>query len=1151
MKKALKKIIFKNWTISLSVLFVLFLLLLSPPAVKAASTEKVDPQIIEKTIDGMETLNDLQKEYYKSALKNILTLDDLNLIIQRDKDYENAQGLKNAERGVDKSREIADEVGKEGAKMITIVSDAQAWLEAAKAYNDDPTNAKKDQVYSEKAFRFYNNLLPFGGIVFSMMADSLEDARDRAEFEANQRKIMDKIISDYEIRAEIEMKKLMAAMDRIVTESVAVKLIFGEDFSEEPRWHTLRFFSDGKIEKIARYMQEHPDSRYNAYNAGIFLRMMKNGGPVKEAFLKNMKGGGPAGFAKHSPVYMTITDPFGHKYGVEPDTKRLLCDDAAICSPLQKAGDAQYIVIPSIYNGVYQIQLVGYADGDYSFLFHGFNHNSELQGKIKQKGYIRKGEVLAANLTITLQDNGYKISEPNFVKIADAFPIPADPETLLPAIDRDPLEVYFEGEPCLSSYSYVTSQSDVVMTKMFEGVKQDYFICLKKEPRPTYTFFTNKLLGPQAINEQNLQFIDGENNSIKGLYEVKDFTFSFTPNVPLRGEVSVILKGGKEGICGKTKICLKKDLDFTVNGLEPSPESENDVPFEFIGTNPVLIKKSLQIINAAQVTKKDVALTTLSFKSFPPNTFFFVYNISSPVPYEIIKGENDLIKFKISELKPQETLNIELTYAAMLWGADYFSSLDVNKINTDYDPAVLEKFTRTEAGIEVEDPKIKELAQKIVGEEKNPFWKAYKIYNWITNTITYDYQKEEAINKGELVETGALLTLQRRKGVCQDYTDLFLALARASGIPSRYVTLYVYKENKAQGHAFPEIYLPPYGWIPLDPTWGTNFDVFARAEPGLMIIAKGDGLTKNHLLDYQLEGADTQGVKVLSSVGIFNVALEEEKNWVSFYGSSPFFVDMYELLSLSLINGQLFTLEAYNKEIGKPVFALAEKPKTSAVVTAQQALEAYLNGNYPQVRSEVQEVIGEQLKAASTSFSLLAQKLQEHMESPYSKDSLILYKIRFQEGGGNPTETEILQQINQTKKDMGVVAEQIKAGNNYAAVNNLISSYFSTSEMYSRIISDMVSSKIKTSVYSPGNIFRFNWGSVVFFGVILIFMVLMPILWFWMWINCLIKKEFRHLNKIIWFLIIFFTYIFIPFGAIIYLFVEFRKGKVTKKKGKN
>lgn len=66
-----------------------------------------------------------------------------------------------------------------------------------------------------------------------------------------------------------------------------------------------------------------------------------------------------------------------------------------------------------------------------------------------------------------------------------------------------------------------------------------------------------------------------------------------------------------------------------------------------------------------------------------------------------------------------------------------------------------------------------------------------------------------------------------RKGVCADFANLFICLARLLNIPARYRVGYIYTggnyKNKIQSdesHAWVEIYLPYFGWIGYDPTNG-------------------------------------------------------------------------------------------------------------------------------------------------------------------------------------------------------------------------------------------------------------------------------------------------------------------------------------------
>ena len=67
----------------------------------------------------------------------------------------------------------------------------------------------------------------------------------------------------------------------------------------------------------------------------------------------------------------------------------------------------------------------------------------------------------------------------------------------------------------------------------------------------------------------------------------------------------------------------------------------------------------------------------------------------------------------------------------------------------------------------------------------------------------------------------------RRRGVCQDFANLFICLARLLGVPARYVCGYLYTgpthPNQRQAlasHAWVQVYLPESGWKGFDPTNG-------------------------------------------------------------------------------------------------------------------------------------------------------------------------------------------------------------------------------------------------------------------------------------------------------------------------------------------
>jgi transglutaminase-like putative cysteine protease len=74
------------------------------------------------------------------------------------------------------------------------------------------------------------------------------------------------------------------------------------------------------------------------------------------------------------------------------------------------------------------------------------------------------------------------------------------------------------------------------------------------------------------------------------------------------------------------------------------------------------------------------------------------------------------------------------------------------------------------------------------------------------------------------VHTHMTEVIEQRRGVCQDFAHVMLGLCRASRIPARYVSGYLYNGPAdqlvgAQGsHAWCEVFLPELGWRALDPT---------------------------------------------------------------------------------------------------------------------------------------------------------------------------------------------------------------------------------------------------------------------------------------------------------------------------------------------
>jgi transglutaminase-like putative cysteine protease len=73
------------------------------------------------------------------------------------------------------------------------------------------------------------------------------------------------------------------------------------------------------------------------------------------------------------------------------------------------------------------------------------------------------------------------------------------------------------------------------------------------------------------------------------------------------------------------------------------------------------------------------------------------------------------------------------------------------------------------------------------------------------------------------ISTTADAVLAGRRGVCQDFAHLLIALCRGLGLPARYVSGYLYDSGNAAdtilaSHAWTEVFLDGRGWLGLDPT---------------------------------------------------------------------------------------------------------------------------------------------------------------------------------------------------------------------------------------------------------------------------------------------------------------------------------------------
>jgi hypothetical protein len=122
---------------------------------------------------------------------------------------------------------------------------------------------------------------------------------------------------------------------------------------------------------------------------------------------------------------------------------------------------------------------------------------------------------------------------------------------------------------------------------------------------------------------------------------------------------------------------------------------------------------------------------------------------------------------------------------------------------------------------ETQNPKILDVARQYTTPRQ--------IYDYVVSTLTYSYDR---VNETP-ARMGAAEAISRPdQAICMEFTDLFIAIARAAGIPARENVGFAYTTNAKLRplslvtdvlHAWPEYYDNEQKvWIPVDPTWANT-----------------------------------------------------------------------------------------------------------------------------------------------------------------------------------------------------------------------------------------------------------------------------------------------------------------------------------------
>lgn len=231
-----------------------------------------------------------------------------------------------------------------------------------------------------------------------------------------------------------------------------------------------------------------------------------------------------------------------------------------------------------------------------------------------------------------------------------------------------------------------------------------------------------------------------------------------------------------------------------------------------------------------------------------PKSLFYMAVIALVI---VILGSNGFLGEKMEGMtlasKAYEVINSNKYYAALNKEYEAFHDEYKDVISKNIDSVVeSNKETKSEKvvesnrnvinlynGVTLEqgiksNEAINKKAKKLTKNAKSSREKAKRIYTWISENINYDDNKAENISeKTSENKSGAIEAFETRKGICFDYSCLYVAMAREAGLKVRIVTGEGFNGKEWGPHSWNEVYLPEKNqWITVDPTFGKAGNYF-------------------------------------------------------------------------------------------------------------------------------------------------------------------------------------------------------------------------------------------------------------------------------------------------------------------------------------
>ena len=186
---------------------------------------------------------------------------------------------------------------------------------------------------------------------------------------------------------------------------------------------------------------------------------------------------------------------------------------------------------------------------------------------------------------------------------------------------------------------------------------------------------------------------------------------------------------------------------------------------------------------------------------------------SAVVPAPARRIENpDAVQLLRVRLSGVDTTRDDLQGAGQTVAGDVFEVRDARTLRPGPPDRDARRFLTAEPFLESDAPEIVAEAQRVAGALRGTRARAERLVRHVNDLL----EKKPTVSLPSAREV-----LRTRVGDCNEHTALYVALARAVGIPARIAVGLVHLHGAFYYHAWPEIYVEEGGgglWLPVDPT---------------------------------------------------------------------------------------------------------------------------------------------------------------------------------------------------------------------------------------------------------------------------------------------------------------------------------------------